>query len=418
MDAYMNMAIFCAGVGFGGSQNTAAAMAVALAEKGHTITLYVDESRFRCHGRLNGCRIVDVPMSRFQPAVMANVTVGNLVRTVQAVRTRKHDALLSISYVPLPLCILAGTLLDIPCLLYETAHAPARIRRFVPGDIATVSEENQMRLSELLGVTPNAIGVVRGRLDMRLFDSYSNPLSPETPKPRVDIVMLSRMRGEKTRGILLAIDTVKQLYLRGHAVRLMIYGEGRDLYRVRQHAQRVNQELHADTVVLAGTTDAPWQVFSQCDIALGVGRSAWEAMACGKPTVVMGQEGFSGWVCPDSLETLMRHNFTARGLSLSSDPGEIAALLTPLCESEQTRKDVGRYGLKVVREHYDVKRGAVQLESLIGKLVAKGPSNRIHGDAVCTLGVLSTLIMLYAKSIALWCVKPRLSLSVWHEVMD
>lgn len=107
----------------------------------------------------------------------------------------------------------------------------------------------------------------------------------EERRDDVHLVLCSRLSREKRPG--LAVDTVRELRRRGHAVRLTVAGDG----PMRRRLQAQSAELPVEWLGHVGDRTRLGGVLAEADVALApgpietFGLAALEALACGTPVV-------------------------------------------------------------------------------------------------------------------------------------
>jgi hypothetical protein len=121
----------------------------------------------------------------------------------------------------------------------------------------------------------------------------------------------------------------------------------------------------------AQTLDVP-KAIAQADIVVGYGRSALEAMACGRPAYVHDHAGSEGWITPESYARMEAGGFAV-------------AAVRPPPDSEQLRVDIAAYrpewglaGHDIARAHHDARDHAAQVVALIDRL---GPGQASEAPA-------------------------------------
>jgi hypothetical protein len=109
------------------------------------------------------------------------------------------------------------------------------------------------------------------------------------------------------------------------------------------------------------TLDVP-KAIAEVDVVVGYGRSALEAMACGRPVYVHDHSGSEGWITPESYARMEAGGFAV-------------AAVRPPPDIEQLRADIDAYrpewglaGHDVARAHHDARDHAAELVMLIEKL--------------------------------------------------
>jgi hypothetical protein len=108
-------------------------------------------------------------------------------------------------------------------------------------------------------------------------------------------------------------------------------------------------------------------------VVVGYGRSALEAMACGRPAYVHDHSGSEGWITPESYERM-----EAGGFALAS--------VRPPPDLEQLRADIREYrpewglaGHDIARTHHDARNHAAEMVALIERL---GPGQACAAPSV------------------------------------
>ncbi len=105
----------------------------------------------------------------------------------------------------------------------------------------------------------------------------------------------------KLEGLLSACEAVCELAVAGRPVRLIIVGDGRARGEVEKRAAEVNASAGREVVLMTGEMADPAPAYAAADVVIGQGGSALRGMAFGKPLVVVGEEGFSELLTPESL---------------------------------------------------------------------------------------------------------------------
>jgi Glycosyl transferases group 1/Glycosyltransferase Family 4 len=122
------------------------------------------------------------------------------------------------------------------------------------------------------------------------------------------VVVVSRITATmKLEGIRQAVRAVELLDSR-RRVRLAVVGAGDALDEVRRDAEGVNARLSRRAVVVTGGLDDPRSAYAAADVLLGMGSSALRGLAFGKPTVILGERGFS-----EVFDESTRDRFLHRG---------------------------------------------------------------------------------------------------------
>ena len=168
----------------------------------------------------------------------------------------------------------------------------------------------------------------------------------------------------KQEGIERAIDAVAAL-APTVPVRLLVVGGGSALPAIEARAASVNEKLGRPAVVLTGPMSDPRPAYQAADVVVGMGSSVLRAMAFGKPAVVVGVDGFSLPVTPETLPTFDRTGFygVGTGRPLPGDdplPGQLA----PLLLDEGRRSALGEWGHRLVQERFSLEVAAKNLDRI------------------------------------------------------
>jgi hypothetical protein len=107
------------------------------------------------------------------------------------------------------------------------------------------------------------------------------------------------------------------------------------------------------------------------DVIYGMGRSVFEGLASGKPTLVVGKVGFAGAVREDTVGPLAETNFSGRGVATVASREESVAQLADELEAIFTdpeyRRELGEFALKYAYVNLDVSVSAPTYEALYEK---------------------------------------------------
>jgi hypothetical protein len=112
--------------------------------------------------------------------------------------------------------------------------------------------------------------------------------------------------------------------------------------------------------------DIPSEI-AQVDVVVGFGRSALEAMACGRLAYIHDQAGSEGWVTPQSYSRIEAGGFAVAGVRLPPDIQQLRADL------DAYQAEWGLAGRDIVRVHHDARDHAAALVSLLERLAPGRP---------------------------------------------
>jgi glycosyltransferase involved in cell wall biosynthesis len=169
----------------------------------------------------------------------------------------------------------------------------------------------------------------------------------------------------KLEGLLSACDAVRELAVAGHPVRLMIVGDGRARGDVARRAAEVNAASGYDVVLMTGEMADPGPAYAAADVLIGQGGSALRGMAFGKPLVVIGEEGFSELLTPESMPLFLRQGWYGLGSgSLGAGVPALHTALERLVRSAELRFELGLLGRRLTEQRFSLSHAAEAVENL------------------------------------------------------
>lgn len=231
-----------------------------------------------------------------------------------------------------------------------------------------VSDDIKKYLMDNYKIPESDITVTVNGIDVERFSAEADkePCMKEFGIDKDDntVVYVSRMDESRSLVAHHLIESVLRLDNIVENLKCIIVGDGDDFENVKKEAEAANEKLGRNAIMLAGARVDVDKLIAPAKLFVGVSRAALEAMACEKPTIVAGNEGYIGLFDEDKIAVGLETNFCCRGCEepsvdlLAQDIGAFFGLW----EDEQKR--LGEYGRKTVLEHYSVKRMADDAESV------------------------------------------------------
>lgn len=198
------------------------------------------------------------------------------------------------------------------------------------------------------------------------------------------IVIVSRLAIHmKLESLLSAIDATA-LLAEQLPVRLVVVGDGPASPILKERAEAVDRRLGRNVVTFTGHMVDPRPAYAAADVVVGMGSSVLRGMAFGKPAIVLGEDGFSEVVAPDTLPWFRQHGFY--GIGTGSAPATVPFLqLRDLLKDDGRRAELGRFSRSLVCEHYSLASAALTLQKLYEESLLESPSIRsLSRDAAGT----------------------------------
>lgn len=172
---------------------------------------------------------------------------------------------------------------------------------------------------------------------------------------RTRIVYVSRMDIDRSLAAHKLIEAVPKLYAQIPNLEVVIVGGGNDFDPIKAEADAINAQLGCDIVIVTGGRTDINKFVASADVFVGVSRAALEAMACKKPAIIAGNEGYIGIFNEDKLQISIDTNFCCRGCDETTTEKLLADLMMVLApENEAFRLGLGEYSLNTVKKYYSV----------------------------------------------------------------
>lgn len=240
--------------------------------------------------------------------------------------------------------------------------------------VIAVSDDIKDYLISNYGISKDDITITVNGIDT---DKFSPSTSAEVvydelglDKTARNIVYVSRLdesRSLSARQLVSIADRLKEKF---NDINIIIAGAGDDFDNIKASADSINAKAGKDYVYMLGARSDINNIVATADLFIGVSRSALEAMAEAKMTILAGNEGYLGLFTDDKLGTAKESNFCLRGCMESSpdrlyDDIEQALLL---CSEERNR--IETFSRDVILSDYSVKKMTDDYEKCYAGLIS------------------------------------------------
>jgi glycosyltransferase involved in cell wall biosynthesis len=357
----MKVVIYPHSMEVGGSQLNAVQLAGAIRDRGHEVIVLSEAGPLA--GRLEkmGLEHVELPLRRRRPSPQVIRTISRLVRQ------RGIDVVHGHEWPPIIEAFVGRVFLH---------HTP------VVGTVMSMSVAPFLPRSVSLTVGTDLIRHAAIAAGHRRVILLEPPVDTKADNPGVDgrhfraergvqpnevlIAMVCRLVPDlKLEGLLSACDAVRGLAVAGKPVRLMIVGDGRARGDVAGRAADVNAAVGHEAVLLTGEMADPSPAYAAADVIIGQGGSALRGMAFAKPLVVIGEEGFSELLTPESSPTFLQQGWYGLGTgSLGTGVPALRLALERLVSSPELRRELGLFGRRLAEERFSLDHAAEILENM------------------------------------------------------
>ena len=319
----------------GGAETHVLTLAKGLREKGHVVIVASGGGRAAEELKRMGIKHVELPLASHCPTLAAD----SYFRLCIICRRARIDIIHA--HARMAAFIGARVAHKLSIAFVTTAHArfaltPLRKLFSRWGTLCgAVSEDIKQYVCESYGVSPDNIRVIENGIDTRLFSPAKNRSGEG-----IRLVFMSRMDTDCSKAALMLCEIAPELHARFPDLSITLAGGGELLEKVKARARRARgcgMGIH----VLGQVSDVP-ALLREADIFVGVSRAALEAMSCGVPTVIAGDEGFFGIVDEYNFNDAKNDNFCARAYT-NLTTNELFDSICRLCAMDElSRLSLGK----------------------------------------------------------------------------
>jgi glycosyltransferase involved in cell wall biosynthesis len=143
-------------------------------------------------------------------------------------------------------------------------------------------------------------------------------------------------------------------------MRFALVGDGALREELQRLADDANSALRRQAIVLVGPMHDPRPAYAAADVVVGMGGSALRAMAFAKPTIVVGERGFSELFTPTSSSQFYYEGMFGVGGGEGAD--RLAKNLRAVL-ADRASTALGAFGRDFVVSHYSIEVVGQQLAS-------------------------------------------------------
>ena len=193
-----------------------------------------------------------------------------------------------------------------------TAHARfssrpiKKIFSFFPRRTIAVSADIAQHLTQNFGVSPKNISVIGNGINTKRFCSTANTFNT------INILTISRLDDDCSLSAQLLCQIAPALSDRFGQLRITIVGGGNQYQKICSLAKLANQKCGKEVVHAVGKKQDVLPYLQRASIFVGVSRAALEAMSCGVPVILSGNEGYLGIAEKTIFPLAEESNFCAR----------------------------------------------------------------------------------------------------------
>ena len=189
----------------------------------------------------------------------------------------------------------------------------------------------------------------------------------------ITLVSVSRLDAWMKAESLFRIAEAVRTLGREMPLRFLIVGDGTARAELEKRALEINSELGRSAIVFTGAMLDPRPAYAAADIVLSMGGSALRAMAFGKPVIVVGEQGFSAALTPESADSFYYNGIYGLGSGTDSN-AQLLADIRRLSEGSERRAQLGLFSRQFVVRHFAIETVCARLDKFCRDAVARVPS--------------------------------------------
>ena len=356
----MNILLATMSMGIGGAETHILELAKELKKRGNNVYVVSNGGTYTDELREFGIEHIWAPLHNKNPK---NMLVS--YKILKKVIEEKHiDIVHSHARIPSFICGLLKKRLKFPFV--TSAHWTFKITPLLrlmtnwgDGTVA-VSEDIKDYLMKNYNVKEGKIIVTFNGIDTEKFSKDVDTSSVEKEfglnHNKRKIVYISRLDDSRALVARQLINIAKQLEASIENIQIVIVGGGNVFDELKATADLINQGREDKLIIMTGARSDINRFAAYGEIFIGVSRSALEAMACEVPVIVAGNEGYLGIFDGTKLQKGIETNFCCRGLEMPTEDKLRKDIIKLMEHTEETKKTLGQYGRKTVKDYYSVEK--------------------------------------------------------------
>lgn len=348
----MNLLLLLSSLERGGAETHLLTLATALSRRGHSITVVSSGGALVEELRKENIEHRTLPLHSRSPIAWLRSYLG-LWREL----SKTHYDLIH-AHSRIPAFVVCGLAKRKKIPFVTTVHAKFRVnplfQRFSRwGDISiAVSEDLKQYLCESYGCSSERIEVIPNGIDT----SHFSPASNDSFIPARRLLFVSRLDEDCSEVAFLLCRLAPKLKKLFPDLQIAVGGGGSKLPQLRTLAEKINREEKQPFLFLLGHLPDVREEYCHAHTVIGVSRVALEAISCGAPVILAGNEGFGGLLFPNKLAQAKASNFCCRGNKKVTEALLYDAIVSSLGMSNEERKTLTSQLAQHVRDCYDIEK--------------------------------------------------------------
>lgn len=356
------------GLDIGGAETHVVELSIMLAKKGHIVHIASNGGVYEEELKKNNIVHYKVPLHNKK---IHNV-ISSYLRLEKIISREKYDVVHAHARIPSFICGLLKKRLKFKFVttahwVFKTSFIWRRLSNWGQRSLA-VSEDIKKYLIDCYDQNPHKITVTVNGVNTERFsenvDFHDIVSEFALSEENINIVHVSRIDSGRSKVSFMLAELMRKI--KNDRLRLVIVGSGNDFGRLELLVNQINKEFGFKKIILTGARTDVNKFASFCDLFVGVSRAALEAMACAKPVILAGDEGYIGIFDESTSESAVKSNFCCRDCQetdmvvLQSDIEKILGILScgsenSACSKEKIRL-MGEFNKNYIVKNYSVER--------------------------------------------------------------
>ena len=346
----MNILIVTSSMDTGGAETHVFELARELVRIGHKVCLASAGGRLIFGLEAEGVSHTCLPLDKKDPISTArNVRgIAELIRRNAPRVVHAHTRISAYAS-----SIACGEAVPLVCTVhcrFGTSPLLCRLSKWGERTVAVSLDLREHLLLSCPRVAAENVTVIPNGIDTERFV----PLKKDSAMRRV--TFMSRLDGDCSHTAFALCRIAQRLCERLGELEIVIAGGGSEREKLFEMAECVNRQVGQRVVYVMGHADNTPELLGRSHAFVGVSRAALEAMSCGVPVILSGDEGFFGVVSPDNAELCAQTNFCGRGEERVTEERLYCELVRLLEMRESERERLGLSLREYVARHHSAQR--------------------------------------------------------------
>lgn len=352
----------------GGAETHVLELSLELQRMGYRIVVVSNGGVYEENLKEAGIKHYKIPLHSKTPVAMAK----SLSLLKKVIKEEKIDIVHAHGRIPAFLCgilrkCMRFTFVTTAHWVFDTSHGLKYLSNW--GEkVMAVSVDIKKYLMDNYGTNPSDIYVTINGIDTNKFcktaDAQSVIEEFSLSNTSKKIVYISRMDEDRAQVAFELSEIAPELVKLIPDLEIVIVGGGNVYDKLEEKVNLINERIGRRAIILTGARTDIYKFAALGDWFVGVSRSALEAMACEKPAIIAGNEGYIGIFDEDKLKVSIDTNFCCRGLEQSSPELLLCDLKVLMTNTEEENARLGAYGREIILSHYSLSKMAKDCETM------------------------------------------------------